>query len=79
MPGVTVTMTNVDTNASTTLMTNSTGYYEAQLLLPGNYRVPAELVGLQNHGPHRPDARGGSADRRRPDASALGRSARPSP
>jgi hypothetical protein len=47
MPGVTVTITNVDTNVSTTLTTNSTGYYQAPLLLPGNYRVAAELQGFK--------------------------------
>jgi hypothetical protein len=47
MPGVTVTITNVDTNVSATLTTNSTGYYQAPLLLPGNYRVSAELQGFK--------------------------------
>src|SRR5688500_1006980 len=47
MPGVSVTITNVDTNVSTTLVTNSTGYYQAPLLLPGNYRVTAELQGFK--------------------------------
>ncbi len=47
MPGVSVTITNVDTNVSTTLTTNSTGYYQAPLLLPGNYRVSAELQGFK--------------------------------
>jgi hypothetical protein len=47
MPGVSVVITNVDTNVSTTLTTNSTGYYQAPLLLPGNYRVTAELQGFK--------------------------------
>jgi len=47
MPGVSVTITNVDTNVSATLTTNSTGYYQAPLLLPGNYRVAAELQGFK--------------------------------
>jgi hypothetical protein len=47
MPGVSVTITNVDTNVTTTLTTNSTGYYQAALLLPGNYRVSAELQGFK--------------------------------
>ncbi len=47
MPGVSVTVTNVDTNVSTSLVTNTTGYYEAPLLLPGNYRVAAELTGFK--------------------------------
>lgn len=47
MPGVSVTITNVDTNVSATQTTNSTGYYQAPLLLPGNYRVTAELQGFK--------------------------------
>ena len=47
LPGASVTITNVDTNVSTNLVTNSTGYYEAPLLLPGNYRVTAELQGFK--------------------------------
>ena len=47
MPGVSVTITNVDTNVSATQTTNSTGYYQAPLLLPGNYRVSAELQGFK--------------------------------
>jgi hypothetical protein len=47
MPGVSVTVTNVDTNVSTPVMTNSTGFYQAPLLLPGNYRVTAELQGFK--------------------------------
>lgn len=47
VPGVTVTVLNVDTNVSNVLTTNSSGYYEASLLLPGNYRVTAELQGFK--------------------------------
>ena len=53
MPGVSVTITNVDTNVSTTLTTNSTGYYQAPLLLPGNYRVSCRAAGLQDVSPQR--------------------------
>ena len=35
MPGVSVTITNVDTNVSATLTTNSTGYYQAPFCCPG--------------------------------------------
>ncbi|MBI4875285.1 MAG: carboxypeptidase regulatory-like domain-containing protein [Acidobacteria bacterium] len=45
--GARVTVTNVDTNTSTPLATNDTGYYEASLLLPGNYQVSAEAVGFR--------------------------------
>src|SRR5215213_1336684 len=47
VPGATVTVLNVDTNVPNALVTNSSGYYEAPLLLPGNYRVTAELTGFK--------------------------------
>jgi len=45
--GARVIVTNLDTNTSTPLATNETGYYEANLLLPGNYQVTAEAVGFR--------------------------------
>ncbi len=45
--GAKVVVTNVDTNTSMTLSTNETGYYEANLLLPGNYQVTAEATGFR--------------------------------
>lgn len=42
-----VTVTNLDTNTSSTLTTNETGYYEASLLLPGNYRLTVEAAGFK--------------------------------
>ena len=45
--GATVVVTNTDTNSVTTLTTNDTGHYEANLLLPGNYRVAAEMPGFK--------------------------------
>jgi len=45
--GAVVTVTNVEMNVSTTLSTNATGYYEAALLLPGNYRVTVEMAGFK--------------------------------
>src|SRR5262249_38695020 len=45
--GASVTVTNTDTNTSTHLRTNETGYYEANLLLPGNYRVAVDAAGFQ--------------------------------
>src|SRR5258708_37050817 len=45
--GATVVVTNTDTNTVMTLTTNETGYYEANLLLPGNYRVLAEMSGFK--------------------------------
>jgi Carboxypeptidase regulatory-like domain len=45
--GATVTVFNADTGVSLSLTTNETGYYEAPLLLPGNYRVSAEMSGYK--------------------------------
>lgn len=47
VPAAAVTVKNVDTNIVTNLRTNETGYYEANLLLPGNYQVTAELKGFK--------------------------------
>src|SRR5437773_6976017 len=47
VPGATVTVLNLDTNVSNVVTTNSSGYYGASLLLPGNYRVTAELQGFK--------------------------------
>ncbi|HXV61081.1 MAG TPA: TonB-dependent receptor [Vicinamibacteria bacterium] len=46
LPGVSVTVTNLDTGASRTVVTNETGLYRAQLLPLGTYRVMAELSGF---------------------------------
>lgn len=45
--GASVTVTNLDTNVATRLTTNQTGYYEAPLLLPGNYQVAVEAQGFR--------------------------------
>jgi Carboxypeptidase regulatory-like domain len=45
--GATVVVTNTDTNVSTTLTTNSSGFYEAPLLLPGPYQVSVESPGFK--------------------------------
>ena len=45
--GATVVVTNTDTNVSTTLTTNSSGFYEAPLLLPGPYQVSVEARGFK--------------------------------
>jgi outer membrane receptor protein involved in Fe transport len=47
LPGVTITASNVETNASRTAVSTSGGYYEIPLLRPGTYRVSAELSGFQ--------------------------------
>ena len=46
LPGVTVTVTNHDTGASRSVVTNENGLYRAQLLPLGTYRVVAELSGF---------------------------------
>ena len=45
--GAKVMVTNTDTNTSAPLTANETGYYEANLLLPGNYLVTAEAAGFR--------------------------------
>src|SRR5689334_3210756 len=45
--GAAVTVTNTDTNVSTPLSTNESGYYEAPLLIPGGYRVTVEAPGFK--------------------------------
>src|SRR5499426_4574542 len=47
IPGVTVTVTNVDTGVVSTAVTNETGTYSIPSLLPGVYKVTAELPGFQ--------------------------------
>src|SRR6201981_889927 len=45
--GASVIVTNTDTNTSVTLTTNDTGYYEANLLVAGAYRVTAQMAGFK--------------------------------
>jgi carboxypeptidase family protein len=45
--GAAVTALNTDTSVSVLIKTNETGYYEAPLLLPGNYRVSVEVSGYK--------------------------------
>jgi len=45
--GVTVTVTNLDTGATSTVVTNDSGLYRAPLLPLGAYRVSAELDGFK--------------------------------
>ena len=46
LPGVSVTVTNVDTNQSRLVMTGQDGYFAAPLLAPGDYNVVAALDGF---------------------------------
>ena len=47
LPGVTVTITNVETGTDRTVITNEKGLYRAPLLPLGKYRVDAELQGFK--------------------------------
>jgi hypothetical protein len=47
IPGATVVVSNTGTGTSTRLTTNSSGYYEAPLLLPGTYSVSVENTGFK--------------------------------
>jgi len=46
LPGLSVTVTDVGTNIARTVVTNQQGYYEALTLIPGTYRVLAQLSGF---------------------------------
>src|SRR6478609_10125227 len=47
LPGVMVTVTNMDTGTTRSVVTNETGVYRALLLPLGRYRVAAELQGFK--------------------------------
>jgi hypothetical protein len=47
MPGVTVTVTNVDTGSERVVTTSFTGDWEARFLSPGPYRVTFEMSGFK--------------------------------
>jgi len=47
VPGVTVTIRNVETNAVFSTVSDATGNYAAPLLKPGPYEVVAELPGFK--------------------------------
>ena len=46
VPGVTVTVTNVDTNAARVAVTDEQGAYRIGALEPGRYKVATELSGF---------------------------------
>jgi predicted RecA/RadA family phage recombinase len=47
VPGVTVTVTNTDTNATRQMQTNASGVFDFPSLLPGSYSLRAEGKGFQ--------------------------------
>ena len=44
-----VTVLNTDTNTPLHFKTNATGYYEANLLVPGSYRLSVEAAGFKKY------------------------------
>jgi len=49
LPGVTVTVTNVETGDTRSVVTNESGLYRALLLPLGNYKLEAELQGFRKY------------------------------
>src|SRR5205809_468037 len=49
IPGVSVSATNTETNVTTTSVSNDSGTYNIPALLPGIYKVTAELPGFQTN------------------------------
>src|SRR5215212_9828039 len=47
LPGVTVTVRNVETNVATPTVTDSKGYYQVGYLISGTYSVEAQLEGMK--------------------------------
>jgi hypothetical protein len=47
LPGVSVTVTSVERKTSDTVVTNETGHYVKERLLPGTYEVKIELSGFK--------------------------------
>ena len=47
LPGVTVTVTSVERRTAVTAVTNESGFYLRDRLLPGTYEVRAELGGFK--------------------------------
>src|SRR5215207_4352306 len=47
MPGVTVTITSVERKTADTVVSNESGYYLKERLLPGTYEVRAALAGFK--------------------------------
>ena len=47
VPGAKVTVTNVETNVSNPVTSNSTGYWEVNFLIPGDYIVTAASAGFK--------------------------------
>jgi len=48
IPGVTITATNIQTGVENRTLTNDTGSYTIPALIPGSYRIKAELAGFNS-------------------------------
>src|SRR5580658_5507498 len=46
VPGAKVAVRNVDTNVTTDLRTNESGYFSADLIVAGNYMASADAAGF---------------------------------
>src|SRR5262245_31357187 len=49
IPGVTIKAVNTQTGVETVTLTNESGVYNFQALIPGIYKVTAELPGFRPH------------------------------
>jgi hypothetical protein len=49
IPGVTITAMNTETGVVSTALTNESGTYNFPSLLPGKYKLSAELLGFRPH------------------------------
>jgi hypothetical protein len=47
LPGTSVTIVNLGTNSTSTIVTNETGQFSALYLMPGTYRITVELNGFR--------------------------------
>ncbi len=47
--GANVTITNTETNSTTSLTTNDSGYFEASYLLPANYTITVSAAGFKTY------------------------------
>jgi hypothetical protein len=49
IPGVDIIVQNTRTNSKTAVVSNESGYFEAPFLLPGSYRLEAQLTGFKRY------------------------------
>ena len=73
VPGATMTVTNVATNAAQTVVTDAEGFYRVPALEPGRYTVTTELSGFRKVEQRDVDVRAGARDTARRATGAGGR------